>query len=119
VAEVRAEGSADRSNVVFVNAEGAGRRGDLADKVADFSGGEIHELVDVILGTFSAVGWVVGAPLLRALKKGTEVLVQVSEECVLHGGHVVGRLVLHKRSSSTTIEEVDGRAGRTTIICGC
>lgn len=101
--------------------------------LADIADGRWEDiLVDIVLRTLAIVGRVISATLHRAAKENTKVLVQVSQEgartismvvmevadnILLSRAFTVGRHVLHERSSSTTIKEVDRHADRTTSIC--
>lgn len=89
--------------------------------------------MDIVLGTLSSIGWVISTTLHGATEKNTKVLVQVSQEHARRVGQhdprtiadnillsrvrIIGRHVLHERSRTTAIEEVDGTTNQTTSIC--
>lgn len=80
VTEGAHEGHADSLDIGISNTERSSGHANLGDKVSHLRSGEIHELVDVVLGGASVVGWVAFHSLHGAAKESTEVLVQVCQE---------------------------------------
>lgn len=126
---------ADGLDVRLGNTEAGGGHADLLDEVADLSVVEGHVLVDLVHVGGAGV-WRGGHAVLRAAEQVREVLVQVGEELaeresvkvakthsgrldiLLVGAHVVGGGVVHERSGTTTVEEVDGGTHAAASVGG-
>jgi len=89
----------------------------LGDKVAHFGCVKVHELVDSSHGGGSSVGWETILAQIRAAKKGSEESVEMGNQFILIGGLIsIGWHILHERSSTSVVEEVDCNAARSSSV---
>lgn len=106
----------NRLDIGHGDTKGRGSQTNLLDEVGVLGVVEVHVLVDGVHGGLATVLGVAGHALLGATQGGTEELVQVGEEEVLVGGVAVGGHVLHQRSGSTVVKEVDSNTGAAAAV---
>lgn len=134
VSESIVQGLANGHDILVGDTEAGSGHANLLDEPADLSSVEGHVLVDLVHVGGAGV-WRGGHAVLRAAEQVREVLVQVGEELagrksapfttittvinlLLAGAHVVGGGVVHERSGTTTVEEVDGGAHAAASVGG-